>query len=432
MKLIALLALTACSSDPKSAVADAPDHAIDAMADGAPDAPATGTASIRIANLGTSNVGLPVSFADPTGAPTQLVMTDATGMASATVTAGGSVTVFVNTSLALAVLDVQPGDAIVVDNGPIPTVVGTANVNVTAKTNATNYAVTAGCNARNQAATTPPAAMSLDITTACVTGTNTYDLFATATDASDRLIAYQAQLDLVPPTGTKSIAMSSWQTAFTSLAVALGNAPVGSDVVEVDTFALRDKRRFRGDSVSGPIVAGGGSAQSLNLPAGAWSAMAYGVQVNNTSGGTTTVVRSAPTLGGLVTVDLSTDLLPYLHDQAVNFQNGTTPTIHFFADGPLTNARGMVAQVAYTASSGAIQMIVVMPAVVAAVDLPRLPDALSAYRPMLPFSGGVQVIEALGGDLFADAKAFREHFGRTLAGDLFPPSGGQTSLTVVQ
>ena len=89
--LAVLILVAACGDDGVHHLADAPPSP-DASHDASPDGPVTGPVSLTVTNAGAGLMGVPVYFQNADSSLVAMMMTDATGTATATMGAGGYVT----------------------------------------------------------------------------------------------------------------------------------------------------------------------------------------------------------------------------------------------------------------------------------------------------------------------------------------------------
>ena len=384
--------------------------------DAAPDALASGVVTVQFANIGTSVAGLAVSFADPSGTPTTLTMTDANGMASATVVSGSSVTIAFQTSM-FTVLALQPGDALVIaGTSDTPTTLGTANVSLPGVfAGAASCVVSAACAQVSGAALT---GNMLQLTSDCLSTAGTYDLVAYAHDSMGKPIAYTGAANLTPPPAgqTTPTTLGSWRTDFDTMTVAAVNAPTGSAMLHASLSPEHAPVVFPPTTASNTVAAGGSVGLALLSPNGGWDSYYYNVALGNTGNTSTSVlVADVSTLSGVVPLDLTTGLLPFVHDVAASITAGhTSPTMQFVADGSIASALGFLATYAYTdAGTASINAIVIGPSTIAtSFDLPSLPDALASFRPGTTFTPGNVTFLVADGTLWSDSRDFRENWVR--------------------
>ena len=154
-KLSLLLFLVACGGDGVRHTPDAATHdaaAIDGAPDAAPDAPA-GAVTITVTKSGAAASGVTVYFLNADDSVVSATMTDANGVASAVMAAGGSVTV-VEPFLAVGrnppdelstFLGVQPGDHLHLDGATFGQFVVTYTGPRSTNTNAVSYSVFSPC-----------------------------------------------------------------------------------------------------------------------------------------------------------------------------------------------------------------------------------------------------------------------------------------------
>lgn len=186
------MALSACGSvsNPGS-LADAPmPPPGDAPDVDAPAPPGDGPGLVQVTVLDPSGSGAPavganVVFHGPDGALVKRIGTDTNGKASAEVLAGArvtAITVLNGTQYRIkTVLDVRPGDDIVLGEKPLDaTVVGTLNVTLPAHADATIYQVSSPCGIAGATAEAgkPPPVISLPILNHCKRATTELSVLA--------------------------------------------------------------------------------------------------------------------------------------------------------------------------------------------------------------------------------------------------------------
>jgi hypothetical protein len=422
----ALAVLAACGSNHASSI-DGALPGSDAAT--GPDAPATGLVTIAVTGANPVS-GLTVVFADPSGAPTVTTTTDANGSASATVVAGSSVVVAVPTTSTPSlyyVLDIQPGDqlAITIAASQTPTSLGTAAITLPGTyPNAASYTTDIGC---SHTSTTTAGQVSLAVRSNCLNATQTYDAVARALDSNGTPIAYSLLSGLTAPQSgqSTSVTLPAWTTSFAGQLSAT-DAPSNTSQITAVQRPCDGPVCFQGLEVTQALAAQGSTTIALPEPMGPWTS--YTTQTMIARAGSVPAISerlsnpSTPTS----TVDLTTDLLPFVHDPSIDPPTATSGfTVHWSSDAPQTNALGMLALIDYTTTANTTAAIFAeYPAGTALTGmqaLPPLPAALSAYAPSSAPPSSVGVI-AVGGDQWSGPTAFREGWTWILGASSTPPT----------
>ena len=152
--LAVLILVAACGDDGVHHLADAP-PAPDGSPDGSPDGPVTGPVSLTVTSLGTGVMGVPVYFQNADSSLVAMMMTDATGTATATMGAGGYVTainplpplptfLLGNGDDLRTFAGVKPGDHLRLEQTAAPTALF-FTVTVPVDANATEYKLYTSC-----------------------------------------------------------------------------------------------------------------------------------------------------------------------------------------------------------------------------------------------------------------------------------------------
>ena len=216
--LVAAIVLAACGGSADEPDAPTPTH---------PDATSPGSVRVRVLDFGEPVSGVTVMFHDPGGAVVRQAVTGADGRAGADLDAGGTATLLTDLDgrrRRISITALVPGDeAVVVLAAPRPTGVSTVLVDLPgAVTGADAYAIYACHESSSKEVPTPTA---LGIESTCLDPAGTFQVTAVA-ERDGRPIA-QTSLDRIPPdpTGTATIALPAWSTAFWTVDATIRSLP---------------------------------------------------------------------------------------------------------------------------------------------------------------------------------------------------------------
>ena len=440
------IVVTACGWRDREIPVDATVDAIGQDdATNAGDAAATGVVHVVVQNIGSVS-GLAVSFGDPSGIPTMQTTTDSNGAATGTIIAGGSVTVVTgtislpsgNTITLATVLGVQPGDNLVF--GPDtpwspPPFLGNAQIDLPgAFTNAASYSVSAGCVQQTVQPADVSTTIDLPLSTACLNAAGMFDVVAVARDANGQPLAYADAFGVSPPPffSATTLSLPTWRTDFDLFTVATQNTPPNVASLDIDLGALDGAQLLWTSTSTNQTWYGSSQTAQLVAPMGAFSSCASSVVLTRLGAkSTSTLVARTASLASS-TIDLGSDMLPFLHDLVVSFPAGRgAAALEWLSDASTSQAQGYFSLVEYTDRAGdaIIEQIELPPSAVAPVALPEIPDSLDAYRPRSATVSSAASLYAISGTFWRDAADLRQHSFRLFGLTSQTLPDGDTLLT---
>jgi hypothetical protein len=384
------------------------------------DGPVPTTADVTAYDDGTPVAGADVVFSDPSGAVASHVVTDATGVASATVAPGSMITVIVKqgTSHTLyTFFAVQPGDHLVAGS-PIATsnVVGSAHVILPgAVTGATDYWADLGCDFGSGSV---PFTADIDVYSSCG---STFGVLATARDSQGTILAWSSLTGL-PITPSTNALLPAWRTDVTPFSVAITH---GTPLAGLAGSLLMNHGAmgFLGPPMDGTLDASGARTISPGVPNdGSLDSLTVDMREVLPSMGGATILRSRfqrlASVGAGVAEDLS-NLPPALTGRTIDVAPAkTTPEAAWTSAGDLAAATdGLWIEMNWSdGMGGGWEWIGIAPSTAASpLQFPDLPDSLAEDRvtPGQTF-GSLHEVELVKSDLFAGAAAWRQDYWKIM------------------
>jgi hypothetical protein len=310
-----VLAVGACGK--VSALSDASGTGTDANL---VDADAHGVAKVTAFDFATGTVGvanLPTVFINPDGQVASDTKTDASGKAQATILPGASVHVVYppdpnsnNFYLTVSVLDIKPGDDIVVPQvGHDSTDAGTFMATATGATGATHYTLYGPCGPTD-------ASNQMHFQNWCKT--DTFDVYAIAYDGNNNAIDYAIKTGVAFNNGSTNIT-GPWQNMQTFSA---HYSDISADVTSISLD------RFAGGSQGYDVYASGAPvAGALTLTPSAPAPGATSAVVDTTfsrsDGAQQSLVQQISGSSFSYSDDVTANLLPWFGKPTVDLAAGT-------------------------------------------------------------------------------------------------------------
>jgi len=403
-----------------------------------PDAAATGTVSVHVAKFGTPIANATVVFSLPSGEVGSTAMTNATGDATGTITAGGSVTAEYVTGTQpnelhtlMTAFAVQPGDQLTLGeaSGPPPQGASLGSVQVTypaTVTNAVSYTTDIAC-ASSTAATT--AQVTLAIAAGCLSTSGTFDVISTAVDVDGNLLAYSVVANLTPPGSGNTLnqTMPAWRTDPATATITLSNAEPNQVVAARP--ALYDGPGLYSKLPAVNTVADntGHATVAPAWPKSVGSAVSWYVRAiypSSVAGQPEKFYEERTTALNATTRGIDLAALPLVTTRTAEVASGRdTPFLSWTATGPATGAQGTFAQVDWSISGiGDYDWTAILPVDAVSVQFPRLPDSLAVDRVSVTQAFSDETIYIVQSNLFADAAAYRQSWGNIVV----PPGQNYT------
>ena len=309
-----VLGLAACGK--VSNLTDAPGGGTDANGI---DADAHGVAKITAFDYPGGTIGVPnlaVVFINPDGQVAMDTKTDASGKAQATILPGASVHVIYTPAqtnnffyLTVSVLDIKPGDDIVVPQvGHDTTDAGTFMATASGDPSATSYTVYGPCGSTD-------ASNQMHFQNWCKT--DTFDVYAVALNSSGQIVDYAVKTGVAFNNGSVNVT-GPWQSAQTFSA---HYSDISADVTNINM-------NRRAGSSQGYSVGNGGApvAGALSLTTGA-SPGATTAQVTTnfarSDGSQQILVQQIAGNSFTYNDDVTANLLPWFANPTVDFTAGT-------------------------------------------------------------------------------------------------------------
>lgn len=383
-----------------AAVADAgPDAApaADAAPDATPDAAPPGAVTITILDPADQGVaGIDLVFSNADGSLISHQLTDAAGQATETVPGDAMISLALmdgGSRVLYTIGHVQPGDAIVFSDfgapGAMqPTVHGTAAVTLPGEfTDAEGYRVTEGCNTEDVAV--PTADTDLEVSSACVDGSDQFDVVAQALVAgqfsTETALAHSYLLDQTLPGANDSLTLPAWSEQFTEVTVSTMNLPGGALGIFGESVFFLDGAEF--DIADDTVALGGGDFIGL-VPEGITPTATQPTAVVLFGSGTTLTGFGVVTtnVAGLPTT-VEVDFAASLPRGATSGTFDTTtdparPVVNWNATGSDSVTDLTQVQLFWTEGNESHNWnLVTRPAENGPVQLPEMPTALEAFSP---------------------------------------------------
>jgi hypothetical protein len=346
------------------------------LLDAAPDAaPAPGPVQITVWDqYGTLENGAPVAFVDADGTLVADAVTDANGVATATVHPGATVTTirWADGPGDLYTFEgVKPGDHLLLGPPPAQTPLVSVTVNFPPVTGAANYNVQTACGSvgvvANQGSGAPTPTATLN--TYC---NATKGLMVEALDGAGASLGVILQLDQ-PLTGTVDLTAMSY-TPRGSLDVTVNNIPAFVTSIGDSQALLTTEAGIVATASSSISPSGVTATETLALPTattGLWSTL----QVYR-PGASQAIERLAP-LAGSATFDLGANLIPWLPSQGV--YDSVTRSVRWTELG--VGAATVTRTRLYVGIPNVSYWYVVAPYTSQRLDLPTLPAGFATLDP---------------------------------------------------
>ena len=232
-----------------------PDAAVGNGDSGQSDGQTVGEAIFELKVGGAATSGKPVVFSNADGSIAAEAMTDAAGLAKATIHAGAMVTVSIDSGTLVSIGGIQPGDHIVMKNPPPTDTTSAGIVSFSAASEAANksyYRPDLGDDNYNtvQTMTTGPRTLTLQKNNLDAAGklhmaTGVYGV-------ADNLIAYTFVTNVTPTLGqTTPITFPAYMTDVPNLSVMVTGAPAEANKLIVDSANEKAGQKFMPSSFAG-------------------------------------------------------------------------------------------------------------------------------------------------------------------------------------
>lgn len=313
-------------------------------------------------NTGLGLAGAAVMFSRADGALIAAAPSDATGKATATMEAGGSVSAQVlsgNTSRTYTIVDVAPGDDLrigVAAPAIVPALGRVGATGIGRVIDADYYFFGAPCVSY---ATGDPMDTGLAVTVPGDCGGNPVDFVMLAATAGRRVLAYRIGLDVVVA-GPQTLDLGPWLTDVQTFTLTLANPFAGE--LQAWAGARSNGRRLLTNSARNPTV----DTREMTVPPGL-DAYDYRVVALDT-GRVSTLVRYLPGALEDTTVDVSAELLPLATDPTLDAR-----TIKSLSSDATLD--GVIVRIQSNAGDASAEWFIVLPPGVTTFTLPTLPSA---------------------------------------------------------
>ena len=359
---------------------------VDAPADG----PAVGEASVEVKLGGVATAGLHVVFNDSTGAVISEGMTNASGIATATVHANSMVTVAVGSEDLITVTGVNPEDHILLANPPPydGTTVSTVTFGSSSEANGKSfYRADLGDDQYVTAINMTSGTRTLTLPRANIDAAGKIHMVAAVYNASDALISYSFVTGFTPTiNGTTNIVFpSNWRTDLTNINITLSGAPADATLLAVDSANEQSGFLFAPSSFAGSDQASvtGGQAAVIVPYLGS-----FGDFVQTTaelrfsmSNDRFRFSRRVPRPAGAFVLG-STDMPPRLGAAALDSSTATRPVASWTTTGTATGGDAIIATLAWRdAGGGSYRWHVYVPPDATTVTFPAVSNAMAPQAP---------------------------------------------------
>lgn len=358
------------------------------MGDAAPDGPSVGEATITVKLGGVATTGRPVVFNEADGTIAGEAMTDANGIAKATVHAGATVTVAVTTEDLVTIAGVSPGDDIVLQTPKAydDTIGGTVTFGSSSEANGKSfYRVDLGDDQYVTAINMTSGTRSLNYVLGNVDAAGKIHVVAGVYDANNRLISYAFRAGLTPTMGgTTTSTFSSWRTDLTDIDVTLSGAPAESTLLRVESANEMSGFLYMPSSFSGAdtaSVTGGQAAVVVPYLAGFGDFIQTSAALTVSSTERFEWHRRVPRPAGDLVLT-ATDMPPRL-SPTLDSSMATRPTASWTVDGGNAAAGDaiLVNLDWRDAGGGSYSWYAFVPPDATSITFPVVPSAMAAQSP---------------------------------------------------
>lgn len=374
---------------------DATESAADAADAGADDAriPDAVDITVHVTSGEESASGVPVVFHDSFGRAVISTVTDQDGVATSTRADSTMVTIveLENVSsepLLQTVAGLEAGDRIELTIGNSEAHAEPHLLEVMPPgpvTDAVKYELDVGCG--NVPSTLDPNQTNrvpISRSSFCVGTSSTVAAMATAYDAKDRRIAFSLATVTISNTATTALILPAWSVSFADFEIETNAAPPQSYLLFSGLVQVQNGLELGPISVDG-LSAGADTSRILQIPQlGLDRQLQVGVQFLD--GSFSGLFEPTPRFGSSRSVDLSNELLPAVDLAAIGWPAADRPRITW------TTARASAIDAVgiffFCASGIGYQWTLLFPSshtstATTAIDLPELPETLSAARPRM-------------------------------------------------
>lgn len=346
--------------------------------------PAAGPVNVEVFDdLGNPAAGLPVIFNHPDGRVLEQQQTSDSGEASAAIPLNATVTVFRDqpTFHYLQSVTGLHGGMHVVAGGSAaaasPSSISVAMPGAFA--GALFYEVDSGCGQGFTQVGTDTVDVALD--GSCPVG-GSFSLLAIARDSSWAPVAFSFQTGLTVPASSLHVSLGAWRNDFTTVPVALANAPAGSASVSVGIDLWHDGRRFSFGSASAEVAAGGSAGMEIGIPGDFAEATSWSVTLCFDNGTSGSFFERRVAVLPAISMDLTTDLLPRTIVTGVDTSDPNRPAVSWTSEGPIdASAATVSAQWASADYSNTWIWDALTPAIATTLRMPTVPEGLANARP---------------------------------------------------
>lgn len=288
---------------------------------------APGVVTVTVYQNGDLAAGVDVVFMDANGDLVAQEQTDGNGIATAEVEAGADVHILMQPGVrdyeAVTILDIAPGDDLVVgtQEGFSDVIVGSVNVTLppgALPAGVNDILVEVGCTSNFVAAGTT--STTIQLYESCVREGNIVSVVATGRDSSFEAVVYAAAAD-VALTGsplTANVTLPAWRMDFVDRNIIVNNAPLDLLGFELDAEIRAHGHRFDvfGPTNDAPPPPGGSGSYDLWFAPGiadTESFTIFGLRGNDIQRGASVYLRGAPMLPATTTLDLGEAFMPLVH-----------------------------------------------------------------------------------------------------------------------
>jgi hypothetical protein len=245
-----------------------PDSGVD---DAAPDGPSIGEATLEVKLGGLATPGLEVVFNDSQGAVVTETMTDAAGIATATVNVGAMVTVAVSANELITITGVVPGDHILLKNPPPYDSTTASSVTFGASQEATGksfYRADLGDDEYVTTVNMTTGTRQLDLLRGNIDAAGKMHMVAGTYDEKNNLINYSFVANYTPNLGgTTTVNFPQpWRSDIVDINVTLSGAPADASLLVVNSANEQTGFLYAPSSFAGAdqsSVAGGNAAVTV-------------------------------------------------------------------------------------------------------------------------------------------------------------------------
>jgi hypothetical protein len=385
MRLISYLTVLALVVACGKVARDTPDGSNGPGDGAAPDAiPDFGEATVEVRLAGTPTADVLVVFHEPDGQVSAEALTDAEGIASATIARGSLITIDAGPGYLLTAGDVQPGDHLVLVTRPPydGSVATTASVRaLSSAPNAAYYKIEVGDDlyVTTQSITT---ASQIRVERANLDRNGRFHVVVAAYDPNDRPIAYAFQSDVLPVDGTTNVTVPGpWRTDVAIRDTTVSGAPADARTLFVETVSRHAGLTFITSDLGGlpsvPIVGGAASLGTTYLGSFGSIETVANLRFEGPHDITWTVRSSRPPPD----IALAGGDLPPRLTGTLDQTDNRRPVAAWTADRDASGGDAVVVSLRYRAPVGTIEWTALVPPDQTGFTFPTLPASLTDQAP---------------------------------------------------